>query len=361
MHGAIRVAPVAPTSSKAFHSHSLGPWMLSAAVRTCCSSDALSYLASLGIAADQDLACYWVTSGELEVGVPELLRGEILRAWKLANLQFEVHLERDHELVTGCCEPSCGRPKGEFMPLFTKLLDKLSDSRLCGILACFRRWLKYHARSCPSDMPYWRPSAMVFAQFLQFVSRGGPTAAVNVYHAFKWVRSVLGVPFPMDDPLVAMWASGQGGHAAKQRTPIEIAIFVQMCERLKTSTGTVKAFLAWTLLFTTACLRFAHLQRSRDLKCDGRLLLAYCIKGKRRVQGVQQPFHWSCPAVPARGVDLAAVILLESCRPVLRPLLYGVLFSDQVQISRVSLFCAWTPGQGYLRYHRGQMTRTDGK
>ncbi|OLP93957.1 hypothetical protein AK812_SmicGene24045 [Symbiodinium microadriaticum] len=113
------------------------------------------------------------------------------------------------------------------------------------------------------------------------------------------------------DPLVAMYKYPPTGHAAKQRTPIALAVFLCLCQRLESSTGTVKAFIAWALLLGTACLRFAHLQRSVQLRCENSLLSALCKKGKRRQQGVQQPFVWCVPACSAPHVCIAPTLLLE--------------------------------------------------
>ena len=173
--------------------------------------------------------------------------------------------------------------------------QEVTDAMLHGLLSCMHRWLKYHACSCPSDVPYRRSTATSCSQFLLFVSQGGPTAAVNVYHAFKWFKATLGISLPVEDPLVAMLPSGQANgqrdHAAKHRTPIEIFIFVQLCDRMRTcsGTGTVKALVAWTLMYTAACLRFAHLQRSTDPRCDGKLLVASCVKGKRECRVCNNP------------------------------------------------------------------------
>ena len=41
--------------------------------------------------------------------------------------------------------------------------------------------------------------------------------------------------------------------------------------------GAVKVFMAWVLVFLTACLRLARLQRSGQLSYDVQLLCAYCI------------------------------------------------------------------------------------
>ena len=51
---------------------------------------------------------------------------------------------------------------------------------------------------------------------------------------------------------------------------------------------------------------------------------------------------WRMPSM-YRLVRTQSMTPVTSCRPVLRRILYWVLFSDQVQNSRVPLFCSWTP------------------
>ena len=112
--------------------------------------------------------------------------------------------------------------------------------------------------------------------------------------------------------LVAMYKNPPSGHAPKQRTPLALAVCITLRSRFDSSTGTVKAFLAWMLLFATACLRFAHLQRSTGLRCEGHILAAFCKMGKRKEAGVfQQPFTWSAPACPWPDVCIAPALLLE--------------------------------------------------
>ena len=203
------------------------------------------------------------------------------------------------------------RSRSEILPLFVRLLDKVSDARFAALLSTLKRWIRYAECHLPVDTPYWMPSAMSLAAFLQQVAQGGPTASVNVFHGLKWWVDHMGIPLPVQDPLVAMYKYPPTGHAAKQRTPIALAVFLCLCQRLESSTGTVKAFIAWALLLGTACLRFAHLQRSVQLRCENSLLSALCKKGKRRQQGVQQPFVWCVPACSAPHVCIAPTLLLE--------------------------------------------------
>lgn len=63
--------------------------------------------------------------------------------------------------------------RDEVLPLFRKLLDKVSDSRLSSPLTSLKRWIRHAECHISADPPYWMPTAMGLAAFLQQVSEGG--------------------------------------------------------------------------------------------------------------------------------------------------------------------------------------------
>ena len=62
----------------------------------------------------------------------------------------------------------------EVMPLFVRLLDKVSDARLSALFAALKRWVRFAECHMASDVPYWKPSAVSLASFLQGVAQAGP-------------------------------------------------------------------------------------------------------------------------------------------------------------------------------------------
>ena len=97
----------------------------------------------------------------------------------------------------------------------------------------------------------------------------------------RWWASKLKVPFPLDDT---------------QGTALGPAHVLAMAGYLNRAPGTARAFIAWTLLTTLACLCFAHVQRSTDLRIQGSFLVGLCTNGKRRTAGTRAPFRWAAPA-----------------------------------------------------------------
>ena len=225
------------------------------------------------------------------------------------NIMFDVVLATGSRNL--CFEPNSLEDPLAARPLFEKRLHIVETDRLRQHVAVFRRWIRFQESNAPAEAVYWAPSALLLGQFLQHVSKGGPTAAVSVYASLKWWHDKLGLPLPIQDALVQPWGQAEKQHVARQRTPLEPAIFVSMCKFLKSARGTVKSFIAWTLLTLSACLRFAHIQRSGHLRLEGWLLVGFCAKGKRRMAGTRPPFVWATPACVAPDADLASVLLLE--------------------------------------------------
>ena len=50
--------------------------------------------------------------------------------------------------------------------------------------------------------------------------------------------------------------------------------------------------------------RFAHAQLSHLVAVTSRFLIFKCVAGKRKVDGVQEPFNWAVPRVIQPGVDV---------------------------------------------------------
>ncbi|CAE7158869.1 DNMT3A [Symbiodinium necroappetens] len=312
---------------------------LSAGVSATLGDRALQILVATGISSDADLACFWTSPQEIEGVVPGDVLQEILQAWRLANQRFELHAVRDAlpgptpaKIVVAAaarpkkrCLPPAAlqgkacRLKGP-QPVAATIPDHLQSKREQEIQAMFEVVVatgSANLRFSPTEMGLTQDIKPLFVRLLdkisdaREVSQGGPTAAVNVFNGLKWWRDFLGVPMPTTDPLVAMYKNPPLGHAPRQRTPLALGVFFTLCARFETSTGSVRAFLAWMLLLCTACLRFAHLQRSSGLKCEGSLLSAICRMGKRKEQGVQQPFAWCVPACVQPGACIAPTLLLE--------------------------------------------------
>ena len=227
----------------------------------------------------------------------------------ILDMMFEV------VLASGCHNVLFGfeglvRMPLESRPLFDRKLQVVPLEALKGHRRAFKRWVTYHAEHCPAEMPYWQPPALALSQFLLHVSRGGPTAAKGVYSALKWWREALGIPLPVMDGLVAHWAVAEPGHCATPKPPMSVDVLLAVLSAAPRLRGTMASAAAWLLLPLVACLRFAHVQRSSQLKLVGDQVRGVCSKGKRRVGHVRPPFEWAAPA-RVGGFELGKQLVLD--------------------------------------------------
>ena len=195
--------------------------------------------------------------------------------------------------------------------LILKTFSKVSPSRVQSLVSVMKRWCAFHHCHVPSELPYWKPTAVLLAQFLKQVSVGGPTAASGCLSSLKWWRAKAGVPFPVFDPIVQAWAEVPDDHIPKGRTPLPIQFFLALLEVGLQDRGTVSSFARWCLLPLVACLRFAHVQRSVHLRIEGEFVLGQCLKGKRSVNHARPPFDWAFPCVVWPHKTFAQQLLVD--------------------------------------------------
>ena len=226
----------------------------------------------------------------------------------ILDMMFEV------VLASGCHNVLFGQDLAqmplESRPLFDRKLQVVPLEALKAHRRAFKRWVTYHAANCPAEMPYWQPPALALSQFLLRVSRGGPTAAKGVYSGLKWWREALGIPLPVMDGLVVHWAVAEQGHCASPKPPMSVGVLLAVLSAAPTLRGTMASAVAWILLPLVACLRFAHVQRSSQLRLVGDQVRGVCSQGKRRVGHNRPPFEWPAPA-RVGGFELGKQLVLD--------------------------------------------------
>ena len=131
--------------------------------------------------------------------------------------------------------------------------------------------------------------------FLQSNAVRGPAVAQSLFQQMLWWRSHVGVPFPANDPLLAIWNRPAANHRSVQHEPLPVSIVFQLSKIATGACPIAGAFAGFSLLPLAACLRFAHVQRSVDLQLRGPFLFGLCTRGKSREQRVRKPFEWACP------------------------------------------------------------------
>jgi hypothetical protein len=74
------------------------------------------------------------------------------------------------------------------------------------------------------------PSFPALYAILKHADSAGPTAAKSVFQKQYWWKKQVGVPFPLDDPLVAVWNRRGETHQTHQRAPLSFPAFEKFCE-----------------------------------------------------------------------------------------------------------------------------------
>eukprot|EP00435_Cladocopium_sp_Y103_P072206 s117_g39.t1 len=161
--------------------------------------------------------------------------------------------------------------------------SRLSGARLGALISAFRRWRRFcQARTYDVRCP----SPLMVAEFLQEVSRGGPTAAASMHATFKWYSMAFGAVFHVDHFLVKPYRFHAVTHSGKQAPELEPWEFMNLCLLMGQARGTHKVLLAFMVMAAVGCIRFEHLQRSTLEANHEKYLEFKCSQGKART-GVQ--------------------------------------------------------------------------
>ena len=175
-------------------------------------------------------------------------------------------------------------------------LGAFEASSLQGHVSAWRRWRRFVASHEAADKSPLFPSIEAVFAFLQTQASRGPTVSHHLFQQLLWWRTHVGVPFPLHDPLLQVWNRPAEGHQAAPKEPLALCAVKVLASLAACGPPTEAAFAGFVLMPLAACLRFAHLQRSCQLRVDGPFLLGLCKKGKSRRQHTWPPFEWGCPA-----------------------------------------------------------------
>ena len=148
---------------------------------------------------------------------------------------------------------------------FCRRLQLFEQKALSARVSTLRRFAQFLAERHPSAHALTPPLEGLYA-FLKQVDAGGPTASQAVFHKLQWWKQQVGVPFPLEDALVAVWNRCGEAHQVQQRVLLSFQASRKSCELAPGSFTNLAVFASFALLPLMACLRFAHnMRRSADL------------------------------------------------------------------------------------------------
>ena len=223
---------------------------------------------------------------------------------------------------------------------FCKKLQVFEEKTLGARLSCLRRWnsfLVHHngARALLS------PDAKSLYAFLKEVDGGGPTAAASVFQQLRWWKRTIGLPFPLEDPLLGVWNRPGESHTVRQRQPLSLHALETLCRLASGAYTNLATFASFGLIPLFACLRFAHVQRSKDLSVDHDMVRAVCYKGKSRKRGVRPAFEWAAPLHAGEwkdvlGLAVRAILALREQEPSLSFCIPDLVFGSSGRLDASS-------------------------
>ena len=159
------------------------------------------------------------------------------------------------------------------------------------------KWVEQHNAPLTDDKLY-TPDSLVLAQFLDCEVRRGATLGSSRLTSFRWLRQRLGLPFPVDDVLVADFAAVPATHTVVQATAMDISVFLNVLALVNRFGKDKSQEFLLVLFWCLACLRRLHLCKSALTEYSGDFIFGRCEQGKCKKKGIRPPFHWSVPHLP---------------------------------------------------------------
>eukprot|EP00971_Amphidinium_carterae_P243872 4842989-Amphidinium_carterae.1 len=126
------------------------------------------------------------------------------------------------------------------------------------------------------------------AKYLAACAQHGPTAAKGMFHRIMWLRTHLGMRFPMETPLIQQWRTAPSGHLPQQQEVLPIALFQWLCGQAEgirnpqpSGQAVASAIILRALL---SCLRHQHMLRATlEIETSNeRTFVVLVSKGKTR-------------------------------------------------------------------------------
>ena len=161
------------------------------------------------------------------------------------------------------------------------------------------------------DTNVFAPKELLVGKYFLELDKKAPTSASTAYHHLKWWQGHLGINMNLGSALVADFRRPQDGHRPQQRAPLELQDVNTIVAIACADGGARSTFAGYILLFTGACVRFRHLQRTILEDVDNEFVTGDCRKGKARRQGVRVGFRWTALRCWGPGRDVLAGVLRQ--------------------------------------------------
>ena len=145
-------------------------------------------------------------------------------------------------------------------------------------------------------------SVVLLRDYLQSVAERGRTVPGDVKTSLNTRSEALGVPWPLDNPLVCAAAQVESSEIPKHAPPMKLDT-VKKIELMALNVEVApskRAFAAGILLMTYTSLRFSDVQRLRILEVNEDSIRGTLLQSKtKKPHGLPRP--WACPHTGVTG------------------------------------------------------------
>ena len=235
-------------------------------------------------------------AGPREFEEPSAVRKRLLEIYEaLGPLGMQWHECSDDELPTR-------------RRLLLQSVKKFTDESITRKFAATTRWRKWARTNNLAPAQDFNPNPVQLGKFLESVAEGGATASPQLVKSLQWWQDYVGVPFPLDSPLLAGFLQTQPGHVVNHGFALPPAWFLRLVSVACAGLGCISEFAALFCHFVISGLRLKHAQLYAFERVTARWIYGRCLQGKRFEKGQRPSFMHCTPRFAQPSMDLWPII-----------------------------------------------------
>ena len=170
-------------------------------------------------------------------------------------------------------------------------LSRFDYASLRPRVSCLKRVQRWAAEQ--QIVPWWAMSPLQVGRMLHQWVAGGPTAAASVFDHLSWWKAHIGVPLPLEHPVVADFRRTEPGHTESPVSTFEPWQLLNLAKFAFRTPGPPGQLARILVLVAATALRARHLSRCSEPTLAGTHFSSWIFKGKRVVRGSRPGFMCS--------------------------------------------------------------------
>ena len=174
---------------------------------------------------------------------------------------------------------------------------RLTGSTVKKHVKAWTAWQQWATRvmGISDENAIYSPDSVLLAQFLDTETARGPTLGRSRTQSFRWLREKLGLPFPIDDIMVADFKHSPLEYTSKSAATFSPATLLNVLSVIHEHSAAKAQEPLVVLFLAFACLRHKHVSISRITGHNADFIFGHCPQGKCRRRGTRPPFSWAIP------------------------------------------------------------------